>query len=324
LPRFDSVQRKNNVVAKLKGLGRGLDALLMPEPAKLNSPASSGIASMKLSDLQAGKYQPRKRFEDASLSELAASIKAQGIMQPIVVRKTAGPLGASSGKCEIIAGERRFRAAQLAGLTEVPVIVKEVDDKTALTLALIENLQRQDLNAIEEALGLQRLISEFKFTHEQAAEAVGKSRSAVTNLLRLLDLAQPVQDRVVAGALEMGHARALASLAADKQIMFAEKIAINAMSVRATEAMVKDELDAKSSPDVKASASKTAGAAKGKRIAPEDAVRDGDLDRLETDLADALGTYVQIVHTKEGKGELVVRYASLDQLDGILAKLRKQ
>jgi ParB family transcriptional regulator, chromosome partitioning protein len=206
----------------------------------------------------------------------------------------------------------------------VPVIVKEVDDKTALTLALIENLQRQDLNAIEEAIGLQRLISEFKFTHEQAAEAVGKSRSAVTNLLRLLDLAQPVQDRVVAGTLEMGHARALASLPRDKQVMLAEKIAINEMSVRATEAMVKDEFDAKSSPDVKASASKTAGAAKGKRIAPENAVRDGDLDRLETDLADALGTYVQIVHTKEGKGELVVRYASLDQLDGILAKLRKQ
>jgi ParB family transcriptional regulator, chromosome partitioning protein len=309
------------MATKLKGLGRGLDALLMPEPAKVNATLAAnagGLSSMKITDLQAGKYQPRKRFEDASLSELAASIKAQGIMQPIVVRKTA------SGKSEIIAGERRFRAAQLAGLTEVPVIVKEVDDKTALTLALIENLQRQDLNAIEEAIGLQRLISEFKFTHEQAAEAVGKSRSAVTNLLRLLDLAQPVQDRVVAGTLEMGHARALASLPRDKQVMLAEKIAINEMSVRATEAMVKDEFDAKSSPDVKASASKTAGAAKGKRIAPENAVRDGDLDRLETDLADALGTYVQIVHTKEGKGELVVRYASLDQLDGILAKLRKQ
>jgi ParB family chromosome partitioning protein len=318
------------MATKLKGLGRGLDALLMPAPAKLNAPvenAEGGIASMKVSDLHAGKYQPRKRFDDASLAELAASIKTQGIMQPIVVRKAAGPSGASSGKCEIIAGERRFRAAQLAGLTEVPVIVKDVDDKTALTLALIENLQRQDLNAIEEALGLQRLISEFKFTHEQAADAVGKSRSAVTNLLRLLELAQPVQDRVVAGTLEMGHARALASLPKDKQIMLAENIAINALSVRATEALVKDALDAKSANDSNAKtggASKSSSAAKGKRIAPEDAVRDSDLDRLETDLADALGTYVQIVHTKDGKGELVIRYATLDQLDGILAKLRKQ
>jgi ParB family transcriptional regulator, chromosome partitioning protein len=311
------------MATKLKGLGRGLDALLMPEPAKVNATLAAnagGLSSMKISDLQAGKYQPRKRFEDASLSELAASIKAQGIMQPIVVRKTA------SGKSEIIAGERRFRAAQLAGLTEVPVIVKEVDDKTALTLALIENLQRQDLNAIEEAIGLQRLISEFKFTHEQAADAVGKSRSAVTNLLRLLELAQPVQDRVVAGTLEMGHARALASLAADKQIMFAEKIAINAMSVRATEAMVKDELEAAGASSTKSgdtSKSKTSKSSKGRQIATEDAVRDTDLDRLETDLADALGTYVEIVHSKEGKGELIVRYASLDQLDGILAKLKR-
>jgi ParB family transcriptional regulator, chromosome partitioning protein len=305
------------MATKLKGLGRGLDALLMPEPAKLNAlaeNAQSGIASMKVGDLTAGKYQPRKRFDDASLAELAASIKAQGIMQPIVVRKTA------TGKSEIIAGERRYRAAQLAGLTEVPVIVKEVDDKTALTLALIENLQRQDLNAIEEAIGLQRLIDEFKFTHEQAADAVGKSRSAVSNLLRLLELAQPVQDRVVAGTLEMGHARALASLPKDKQVMLAENIAINALSVRATEAMVKAALEAKSGG---AKTSTLIKKPKGRSIAPEDAVRDSDLDRLENDLADALGTYVEIVHTKEGKGELIVRYVSLDQLDGILTKLKK-
>lgn len=311
------------MATKLKGLGRGLDALLMPAPAKLNAPAENaegGIASMKVSDLHAGKYQPRKRFDDAALAELAASIKAQGIMQPIVVRKTSGPLGASSGKCEIIAGERRFRAAQLAGLTEVPVIVKDVDDKTALTLALIENLQRQDLNAIEEAIGLQRLIDEFKFTHEQAAEAVGKSRSAVSNLLRLLELAQPVQDRVVAGTLEMGHARALASLPKDKQVMLAENIAINALSVRATEAMVKDALEGQAGQAKKSTLLKKP---KGRSISPEDAVRDADLDRLENDLADALGTYVEIVHSKEGKGELIVRYATLDQLDGILAKLKK-
>lgn len=305
------------MATKLKGLGRGLDALLMPEPAKLNAlaeNAQSGIASMKVGDLTAGKYQPRKRFDDASLAELAASIKAQGIMQPIVVRKTA------TGKSEIIAGERRYRAAQLAGLTEVPVIVKEVDDKTALTLALIENLQRQDLNAIEEAIGLQRLIDEFKFTHEQAADAVGKSRSAVSNLLRLLELAQPVQDRVVAGTLEMGHARALASLPKDKQVMLAENIAINALSVRATEAMVKDALEGQSGDAKKSALIKNP---KGRSIAPEDAVRDADLDRLENDLADALGTYVAIVHSKEGKGELIVRYVSLDQLDGILTKLKK-
>jgi ParB family transcriptional regulator, chromosome partitioning protein len=303
------------MATKLKGLGRGLDALLMPEPAKMATAAASGIPMLKIADMIAGKYQPRRRFDDTSLAELAASIKSQGIMQPIVVRKVA------NGKNEIIAGERRFRAAQLAGLTEVPVVIKEVDDKTALTLALIENLQRQDLNAIEEAEGIQRLIAEFKFTHEQAAEAVGKSRSAVTNLLRLLELAQPVQDRVVAGTLEMGHARALASLPKDKQMMLAEKIAINAMSVRATEALVKDELDAKSTTS--GAANKTKKSSKAQRIDPADAVRDSDLDRLETDLADALGTYVEIVHAKDGKGELIIRYASLDQLDGILAKVKK-
>jgi ParB family transcriptional regulator, chromosome partitioning protein len=303
------------MVVKLKGLGRGLDALLMPEPAKVNAPASSGIPMLKIADMIAGKYQPRRRFDDASLAELAASIKSQGIMQPIIVRKTA------NGKNEIIAGERRFRAAQLAGLVEVPVVIKEVDDKTALTLALIENLQRQDLNAIEEAEGIQRLIAEFKFTHEQAAEAVGKSRSAVSNLLRLLELAPPVKDRVIAGTLEMGHARALASLPPDKQVMLAEKIAINALSVRATEALVKDELEAKNATS--GATSKAKKSSKSQRIAPEAAVRDTDLDRLENDLADALGTYVEIVHTNEGKGELIVRYASLEQLDGILAKLRK-
>ncbi len=311
--------RNDTMAVKLKGLGRGLDALLMPEPTKVATPAA-GVASLKISALTAGKYQPRKRFEDASLTELAASIKAQGIMQPIVVRKT------TSGAHEIIAGERRFRAAQLAGLTEVPVIIREVDDKTALTLALIENLQRQDLNAIEEAVGLQRLISEFKFTHEQAADAVGKSRSAVTNLLRLLELAQAVQDRVVAGTLEMGHARALASLPKDKQVMLAEKIAINDLSVRATEALVKEESNASgatSSSNKASQSTKASKPGKGQRIAPEDAVRDSDLDRLETDLADALGTYVEIVHAKDGKGEVIIRYASLDQLDGILAKVKR-
>jgi ParB family transcriptional regulator, chromosome partitioning protein len=288
--------------------------LLMPEPAKMATAAASGIPMLKIAALQAGKYQPRRRFDDAALAELAASIKAQGIMQPIVVRKT------ESGAHEIIAGERRFRAAQLAGLTEVPVVIKEVDDKTALTLALIENLQRQDLNAIEEAEGIQRLIAEFKFTHEQAADAVGKSRSAVSNLLRLLELATAVQDRVVAGTLEMGHARALASLPKDKQVMFAEKIAINALSVRGTEALVKAESESKSKSS---GGTSRPGVPTAKSKQEKLLLRDPDLDRLETDLADALGTYVEIAHTASGQGELIVRYASVDQLDGILSKLRK-
>jgi ParB family transcriptional regulator, chromosome partitioning protein len=304
------------MATKLKGLGRGLDALLMPEPTKTDVPGT-GMQLLSVKDLQAGKFQPRRRFDDASLAELAASIKTQGIMQPIVVRKMASPLGNKTGKHEIIAGERRFRAAQLAGLTEVPVIVKDVDDRTALTLALIENLQRQDLNAIEEALGLQRLIAEFSFTHEQAADAVGKSRSAVSNLLRLLELAAPVQDRVIAGTLEMGHARALAPLPKDKQVMLAENIAINGLSVRATEALVKAE----SAPDKKRPGVPT-------RRSKQETLglvmpRDADLDRLETELADSLGTYVEITHQASGQGELVIRYASLDQLDGLISRMKR-
>ena len=308
------------MAVKLKGLGRGLDALLMPEPTPINAPAN-GMISLAIADLQAGKFQPRRRFDDASLTELASSIKAQGIMQPIIVRKNATDAGAGAGAklvaYEIIAGERRFRAAQLAGLAEVPVIVKDVDDRTALTLALIENLQRQDLNAIEEALGLQRLIAEFSFTHEQAAEAVGKSRSAVSNLLRLLDLASPVQDRVIAGTLEMGHARALAPLPKDKQVMLAENIAINGLSVRATEAMVKQESNGgMPRPGVPTQRSKQE---KLGLVMP----RDADLDRLETELADTLGTYIEITHQANGQGELVIRYASLDQLDGLIARIKR-
>jgi len=304
---------------KLKGLGRGLDALLMPEPTAVDTSAN-GMSLLKIAELQAGKFQPRRRFDDASLAELASSIKAQGIMQPIVVRKTSagGATGDKHVGYEIIAGERRFRAAQLAGLAEVPVIVKDVDDRTALTLALIENLQRQDLNAIEEAHGLQRLIAEFGFTHEQAADAVGKSRSAVSNLLRLLDLAVPVQDRVIAGLLAMGHARALAPLPKDKQVMLAENIAINGLSVRATEALVKHETRSSENnrPAVPTHRSKQE---KLGLVMP----RDADLDRLETELADTLGTYVEITHQVSGQGELVIRYASLDQLDGLIARLRR-
>ena len=305
------------MATKLKGLGRGLDALLMPEPTPVDTPVN-GMSLLKIGELQAGQFQPRRRFDDASLAELASSIKAQGIMQPIVVRKTAGPLGDKSGKYEIIAGERRFRAAQLAGLAEVPVIVKDVDDRTALTLALIENLQRQDLNAIEEAHGLQRLIAEFGFTHEQAADAVGKSRSAVSNLLRLLDLAAPVQDRVIAGLLAMGHARALAPLPKDKQVMLAENIAINGLSVRATEALVKQETRS-SDNNRRAVPTHRSKQEKLGLVMP----RDADLDRLESELADTLGTYVEITHQTSGQGELVIRYASLDQLDGLIARMKR-
>ena len=306
------------MATKLKGLGRGLDALLMPEPTPVDTP-TNGMSLLKIAELQAGKFQPRRRFDDASLAELAASIKAQGIMQPIVVRKMAGRLGDKSDKHEIIAGERRFRAALLAGLAEVPVIVRDVDDRTALTLALIENLQRQDLNAIEEAHGLQRLIAEFGFTHEQAADAVGKSRSAVSNLLRLLELAAPVQERVIAGVLAMGHARALAPLPKDKQVMLAENIAINGLSVRATEALVKAEADGASTKKRLGVPTHRSKQEKLGLVMP----RDADLDRLETELADTLGTYVEITHQANGQGELVIRYASLDQLDGLIARMKR-
>jgi ParB family chromosome partitioning protein len=296
---------------KLKGLGRGLDALLMPEPTKVDAPTgASGLATLALDQLVAGRYQPRSRFDDAALAELAASIKAQGLMQPIVVRRI------EDGRHEIIAGERRFRAARLAGLERVPVIVREVDDATALTLALIENLQRQDLNPIEEAQGLKRLIDEFGFTHEQAGEAVGKSRSAVSNLLRLLDLAEPVRERLLAGTLEAGAARALATLPRDRQILLAERIAIQGLSVRAVEALVKAEAA------TAAAGAPGPGGTKPRARKADDEPIDPDLARLETELSDALGTYVSLRHQRGGQGELVIRYADLDQLDGILARLR--
>ncbi|MFN3630209.1 MAG: ParB/RepB/Spo0J family partition protein [Casimicrobiaceae bacterium] len=302
---------------KLKGLGRGLDALLMPEPARVDALAgASGLAMVALDQLVAGRYQPRSRFDEATLADLAASIKTQGLMQPIVVRQLA------DGRHEIIAGERRFRAARLAGLDRVPVIVREVDDATALTLALIENLQRQDLNPIEEAQGLRRLIDEFGFTHEQAAQAVGKSRSAVTNLLRLLDLAEPVRERLIAGTLEAGAARALATLPRDRQVLLAERIAIQGLSVRAVEALVKAEGEGRAETGRSSGRSSGKRSAHGGRAPHSSEVTDPDLARLETELSDALGTYVALRHQASGQGELVIRYADLEQLDGILARLR--
>src|SRR3954471_24322363 len=228
------------VTKKPKGLGRGLEALLGPKVeenaaagADGNGPGPGLPASLMLGDMVPGVYQPRTRMDEGALYELAESIKAQGIMQPILVRKLSA--GANSGKYEIIAGERRFRAAKLAGLDSVPVLVKAVADEAAAVMALIENIQREDLNPLEEAQGLQRLVNEFQLTHEQAAQAVGRSRSAATNLLRLLQLSEPVQQMLLAGDLDMGHARALLPLGAAQQVMAAQEISAKKLSVRDAE-----------------------------------------------------------------------------------------
>jgi ParB family chromosome partitioning protein len=279
-------------MAKLKGLGRGLDALLGGD--ELQSPEH--LMNVALTQLRPGKYQPRTQMDPGAIAELAESIKAQGVIQPILAR----PLG--DGHFEIIAGERRWRAARLAGLDSIPVLVREVRDDLALAMALIENIQREDLNPIEEAAGIQRLIDEFSMTHEAAAEAVGRSRSGVTNLLRLLSLAKPVQEMVLQGKLDMGHARALLALSGAKQIEFANRIASKDLSVRQAEHLVGRELSAP----------------KSRRPAP----RDRDLVALEEELSDQLGTRVSIVPRKRGAGRLVIDYSSLDQLDALLVKLR--
>ncbi len=290
---------------KKKGLGRGLEALLGADRPEKDSPVSLQQNALPVSQLVAGKYQPRTKFDESALNELAESIKAQGLIQPITVRK----LGAE--QYEIIAGERRFRAAQRAGLTEVPVVVREADDSQALALALIENIQREDLNVIEEARALKRLQTEFNLTHEQVGQAVGRSRSAVTNMLRLTELAPQVQEKVLDGKLEMGHARALAPLAPALQILLAEKIAAQGLTVRDAESLA-----AKAAQPATQKASETAASK-----------RDPDIARLEEDLAETLGAYVTIkVGTKAGNpnaGEVVIRYASLDQLDGIVEKIKK-
>jgi ParB family chromosome partitioning protein len=277
-------------MAKMKGLGRGLDALLgtdLPTTADRPDELEVGL-------LQPGRYQPRAKMDAASLAQLAASIKAQGIMQPILVR----PL--SSGRYEIIAGERRWRAAQLAGLERVPVLVREVPDQAALAMALIENIQREDLNPIEEAHGIQRLIDEFGMTHEGAAEAVGRSRSAVTNLLRLRQLPQQVQDMVLAGQLDMGHARALLALSPAQQLTVAHEVAARQLSVRETERLV---------------------ARLNRPPAPSKRQTDRDTERLAEELSQVLGTRVRIRHTRKGSGSLIIDYANLEALDALLARL---
>jgi len=292
------------ITKKPKGLGRGLDALLGGS-ASFTEEASNtgnGTAALPISALQAGKYQPRTKMDEAALRELADSIRAQGVLQAILVR----PIDNANGSVthEIIAGERRFRAAKLAGLTEVPVLVREVDDQAAAAMALIENMQREDLNPMEEARGVQRLIEEFKFTHEQAAEAVGRSRSAVSNLLRLLNLAKPVQSMLMAGGLDMGHARALLAVDSATQIALANEVVAKKLSVRDAEKLAtRATLGQKNS--------KTGSKAEKPR----------DLVRLEEALSDALATSVSIKINARNAGEVLIAFGSLDQLDGITKRL---
>lgn len=287
---------------KKKGLGRGLEVLL-GGPAEITQVARQEGAPtvLRLEQMQPGKYQPRTRMDEGALQELAASIRAQGLMQPILVRSIAHE------RYEIIAGERRFRAAGLAGLAEVPVLVKNVPDEAAAAMALIENIQREDLNPLEEAQGIQRLIQEFDFTHEQAAEAVGRSRSAVSNLLRLLNLAKPVQTMLMAGDLDMGHARALLAVDAGQQITLANQVVGKRLSVRDTEKLV-----AASLRPFELQTQKGRAARSGSR----------DVARLEEELADTLGLRVAIKVGSKGKGQLQLHFASLDELDSVLNKLR--
>ena len=277
---------------KQKGLGRGLDALL----AANNTPETQRQDMLAVGALQPGKYQPRTRMDPGSLEELAASIKAQGLIQPISVRPVSG------ARYEIIAGERRWRAAQIAGLAEVPVLIRDIPDDAALAMSLIENIQREDLNPLEEAAGIQRLIDEFQMTHQQAADAVGRSRSAASNLLRLLQLAKPAQDMLMAGDIEMGHARSLLPLSKSEQSRIAALVVDKGYSVRETERLVARELN----PPVKRGADKKP---------------DRDLLRLEEELSDRLGATVKISANRKGGGSLTIRFGSLDQLDGLLARL---
>jgi ParB family chromosome partitioning protein len=284
-------------MAKLKGLGRGLDALLGDDQAR--TAPGDALAMLATDALQPGRFQPRLSLDQAALAELADSIKAQGVMQPILAR----PVG--EGRYEIIAGERRWRAARLAGLATVPALVRDVADRDALALALIENIQREDLNPLEEAAGLKRLLEEFGMTHADAAEALGRSRTAITNALRLLELAPPVQELLREGKLDMGHARALLTLPPLRQIELAREAVAKQLSVREVESRVAAALE---------------------RPGPRARGRvhvDRDVARLEEEVSQRLGTTVRIKPAgKKGAGKLIVHYASLEHLDQVLAKLR--
>jgi len=278
---------------KLKGLGRGLDALLAGNDAQ----NKEQLRSVPLADIQPGKYQPRTHMDSASLEELAASIRMQGLMQPILVRPV------SEERYEIIAGERRWRAAKMAGLSEVSTLIREIPDEAALAMALIENIQRENLNPLEEALGLQRLIDEFAMTHQQAADAVGRSRPAASNLLRLLQLAPAVQELLMRGDVDMGHARALLPLAGDLQVQLAQRVVQKGLSVRETERLVQYALrPPKELPSRKP---------------------DRDVLRLQEELADLLGAQVAIRANQRGAGKVLIEFGDLDQLEGILQLMRK-
>jgi ParB family chromosome partitioning protein len=278
-----------------KGLGRGLDALLGGGATKTNE----SLRELNVNQLKPGKYQPRSHMDEESLKELAASIRSQGVMQPILVRELP------NSSYEIIAGERRWRASQLAGLTQVPVLVRVVPDNAALAMALIENIQREDLNPLEEAVGIQRLIDEFQMTHQEAADAVGRSRSAASNLLRLLKLPVEVQGMLMENKLDMGHARALLSLEPAQQIMLANKVVLEELSVREAEMLVQKQ-----------------GMATPKEGAKQKAVN-RDTERLQEELAEKIGARVEIKSGKKGNGKLVIEYASNDHLDELLARLTR-
>ena len=282
-------------MVKTKGLGRGLDALLAGDDAA--TATGDTLRTLAIGQLQPGKYQPRTLMDEAALSSLAESIRAQGIMQPILVREVGHE------RFEIIAGERRWRAAQRAGLQEVPVLVREIPDESALAMALIENIQRENLNPLEEANGIKRLIDEFGMTHESAAQAVGRSRSAVSNLLRLHNLHASVQDMLMQGRLDMGHARALLALEGARQLSAAQEIVQRKLSVREAEQLVKRL---------------AAGAPATVKRAP-----DQDVLRLQDELAETIGASVQISSGRAGSGTLKISYSSLDQLDGIIARIKK-
>lgn len=291
------------VTKKPKGLGLGLEALLGPKVDESAKSAPDGApATLKLAQMQPGKYQPRTRMDEGALYELAESIKAQGVMQPILVR----PVG--TNRYEVIAGERRMRAARLAGLDEVPVLVRDVPDEAAAAMALIENIQREDLNPLEEAQGLKRLTDEFGLSHEQAAQAVGRSRSAATNLLRLLQLTEPVQQLLMAGDLDMGHARALLAIEGAQQILLAGEVATRKLSVRETEKLVARHAHARQKPLIRGAHEKPR-----------------DITRIEEELADRLTAAVEIrikKRTKRGEqGEIAIGFGSLDELNGLLDKL---
>ena len=290
------------MATKKRGLGRGLDALLggasvsamQEEAAKVDT---RELQHLPLDLIQRGKYQPRRDMDPQALEELAQSIKNHGVMQPIVVRPVSG------GRFEIIAGERRWRASQQAGLEKVPALIREVPDEAAIAMALIENIQREDLNPIEEAVALQRLQQEFQLTQQQVADAVGKSRVSISNLLRLIALPEEIKTLLSHGDLEMGHARALLGLPAEQQVEGARHVVARGLTVRQTEALVRQWLSSKETPKAEVKV-------------------DPDISRLEQRLAERLGSPVQIKHGQRGKGQLVIRYSSLDELQGVLAHIR--